>query len=494
MTSGNTLPIATDVVIVGAGFSGIAMAVRLLAEGRRDFVVLEKATRIGGTWRDNTYPGCACDVPSHLYSFSFAPNPEWSSTYSPQPEIWDYLEKVAREQGVMPHVRLGCELVEAAWEDGRRRWRVRTSGGELSARVLVVAAGPLSEPSIPDVKGLDRFQGTMFHSARWDHDHDLRGERVAVVGTGASAIQFVPEIQPLVAHLAVFQRTPAWILPHGIRPLTGFEHGLYRRVPPAQRAVRAAIAATRELLAIPLLQAGLQPLTRRLGRRLLGRQVADAELRRRLTPSYAPGCKRLLLSRSFYPAIQEPNAELVTSPIQELLADAILTEDGVQHPVDTIIFGTGFFVTDVPIADHLYDGAGVSLGERWAGSPQAHRGTAVAGYPNLYIMLGPNTGLGHTSVVLMAEAQAGYIIDALRTMDREGAAALDVRPEAQARWNEKVQRNMRGTVWTAGGCASWYLDRSGRNSTLWPGFAFAFRRALRRFDAQSYVELPPVAA
>ncbi len=475
-----------DVAIVGAGFSGIAMAVRLLRAERRDFVVLERAQRLGGTWRDNTYPGCACDVPSHLYSFSFAPNPDWSSTYSPQAEIWAYLERVAKQEGVVPHIRFGCELEGASWDARAGRWRLQTSAGPLSARVLIAAAGPLSEPVIPDLPGHDQFQGVSFHSARWDHSHQLEGRRVAVIGTGASAVQLVPEIQPRVERLYLFQRTPAWILPNRVRRLTAFEHALYRRVPLTQRLVRGAVAATREVFAIPLLRTSLQPLTRRLGRRLLERQVSDPELRRRLLPNYAPGCKRLVLSRRFYPAVQAPNVELVTDPIREVRERSIVTASGVAHQVDTIVYGTGFQVTEAPIAGRICDGSGRSLAEAWTGSPEAHRGSTVAGFPNLFLMLGPNTGLGHTSVVLMAESQTAYVLAALRELDRRQARVLEVRPEAQRAWNRRLERAMRGTVWTAGGCTSWYLDRNGRNSTLWPGFAFAFGRALRRFDAASY--------
>jgi cation diffusion facilitator CzcD-associated flavoprotein CzcO len=488
--SGAALPEEVDVAIVGAGFSGIAMAVRLRRAGRPDFLVLERSGSVGGTWRDNTYPGCACDVPSHLYSLAFAPNPDWSSTYSPQAEIWAYLERVAREQGVMPHVHFNCELRGASWDQTLQRWRLDTSKGAVVARVLVPAAGPLSAPSIPNLPGLETFQGTVFHSARWQHGHDLRGERVAVVGTVASAIQFVPEIQPKVGRLVLFQRTPAWIMPHRVRPLSDLERRLYRRVPALQRLVRRAIASVRELYAIPILRAGLQPYTRRLGLQLLERQVADPWLRRKLTPEYAPGCKRILLSRRFYPAIQRPNVELVTEAVREVRPHSVVSASGAEHEVDTIIFATGFHVTDSPMSKLVRGIDGHTLDETWAGSPQAHRGTTVSGFPNLFLLLGPNTGLGHTSVVLMAEAQAGYVLGALREMDRRHVQALNVRPEAQAAWNARVQQAMKGTVWTAGGCASWYLDRNGLNTALWPGFAFGYTRLMGRFDSRSY-DPPP---
>ena len=479
-----SLPASTDVAIVGAGFSGLAVAERLLRAGRTDFVLLERGPDLGGTWRDNSYPGCRCDVPSHLYSFASAPNADWSSTYSPQPEIWDYLRRFAHQRGIVPHIQSGCEVVSARWE--RDRWLLTTTRGELSARVLVAAGGPLSEPSIPDLPGLERFRGTTFHSAAWDHEHDLTGERVAVIGTGASAIQLIPEIQPRVARLLVFQRTPPWVLPHRLRPIGARERALYRRFPIVQRALRGALYWGRELYALPLVRVRLSGVIARLGRRHLERQVADPELRERLTPGYAPGCKRLLLSNDYYPALAQPNVEVLTGGIAEVRERSIVTRDGTEHAVDTIVFATGFHVTDPPIASRITGRAGRTLAETWDGSLQAHRGTTVAGFPNLFMMLGPNTGLGHTSVVLMAEAQARYLAAALDHMDRLGAAAIEPLPAAQARWNEEVQAAMRGTVWTAGGCASWYLDRKGRNTTLWPDFAFRYQRLLAHFDAEHY--------
>jgi cation diffusion facilitator CzcD-associated flavoprotein CzcO len=488
------LPAAVDIAVVGSGFSGLAMAVRLRQAGISDFVLLERAGDVGGTWRDNSYPGCACDVPSHLYSFSFAPNPDWSSTFSPQPEIWDYLRRVARDQGILPHVRYHTELESAAWDESRRRWQLRTSQGPLSARVLVSASGPLSEPSMPSLPGLEGFQGTVFHSATWKHQHALAGERVAVVGTGASSIQFLPRIQPLAGKLHLFQRTAPWIMPRRARPISRAEHALFRRVPAAQRLMRAAICWAREVYAIPLLNAGLAPITRMLGRANIRRHIADPELRRKLTPDYAPGCKRILISNDYLPALAEPNVEVVTDAIAEVRAHSIVTADGVEREVDTIIFGTGFHVTDFPIAHRIRGRDGRTLAETWDGSGQANRGTTVAGFPNLFLLLGPNTGLGHTSVVLMAEAQVAYVMKALRHMAAEELAAIDVRARAQAGWNAAIQRQMPDTVWVAGGCASWYLDRNGRNTSIWPSFTFRFRSRLRQFDAHNYEGLAQTPA
>jgi len=484
-------PPHVDVAIVGSGFSGIAMAVRMLRAGFGDFCLLERASEVGGTWRDNTYPGCACDVPSHLYSFSFAPNPEWSSTFSPQPEIRAYLRDVAERFGVTPRIRFDCEMTDAAWDEEHQRWQLGTTRGPLTARVLIAAPGPLAEPKLPPIPGLERFQGTVFHSARWEDGHDLSGERVAVVGTGASAIQFAPEIQPQVERLHVFQRTAAWVMPRRARPITRLERAVYRRFPAAQRAMRAGIYWARELYALPMLRVGLSRVTRRLATLHLRKQIADPELRRKLTPAYAPGCKRILISNDYYPTLAKPNVEVIDSGITEVRERSVIAADGSEREVDTIIFGTGFHVLDLPIAERIRGRDGRPMAEVFHGSPRAYHGTAIAGFPNFFFMLGPNTGLGHTSVVFMAEAQADYILDALQRMRVERIGAVDVEPGAQDAYNELIQSRMPGTVWTAGGCESWYLDSKGLNTSIWPDFTFRFKRELERFDLESYrVETP----
>ena len=488
--AGAGLPAETAVAIVGSGFSGLAMAAALKRAGRDDFIVLERARDVGGTWRDNTYPGCACDVPSHVYSFSFAPNPEWSSTFSPQPEIHAYLRKVASDEGILPHVRFGCEVEGADWDEAARCWRLQTSSGEIAAGAVVAGAGPLSEPSIPEIPGLRDFKGTLFHSATWDHDHDLDGERVAVIGTGASAIQFVPAIQPKVEKLHLYQRTAPWIMPRPDRPLSGLERQLYRRIPGAQRLMRDAIYWSREVFAIPMLNAALSPIIRVLTERHLRRSVPDPELRAKLTPDYAPGCKRILVSNDYLPSLGRENVEVLTDGIKEIREHSVIDSNGVEREVDTIILGTGFHVTDLPIAERVRDGEGRSLAAHWDGSLAALRGTTVAGFPNLFLLLGPNTGLGHNSVVYMAEAQVGYVLQALEHLDESGAGAIAPSAAAQREWNEGVQRRMQGTVWTSGGCESWYLDKHGRNTTLWPGFSFRFATATRRFDAGEYEAVP----
>jgi cation diffusion facilitator CzcD-associated flavoprotein CzcO len=473
--------------VVGAGFAGIGMAAALRRKAI-DFVVLERRTDIGGTWWDNSYPGCQCDVPSHLYSFSFALNPDWTRTYSPQPEIWDYLRRCVEGLGLLPYMRLGCEVTGASWDEQDQRWLIETSSGGLTADVVVSGNGALSEPSIPPIEGLDRFDGTVFHSAAWNHEHQLAGERVAVVGTGASAIQVVPRIQPEVSRLLLFQRTPAWILPHSDRPTTGFERRLYRRVPAAQRLVRAGVYWTRELVALGMTKrpALLRPV-RRAAVAHLRRQVTDPALREKLTPRYSPGCKRLLPSDDFYPSLNADNVEVVTEGIAEVRPLSIVTGDGEEHPVDTIILGTGFQVTNNPFAEKVHGRNGRSLAEAWAeGGAQAYLGTTVPGFPNLFLMTGPNTGIGHTSLVFMIESQIPYILGCLRAMEDRQAASVEVRKPVHEAFNAELQRKTVRTVWSTGGCSSWYMDEKGRNSTLWPDFTWKFRLRTRRFDTESY--------
>ncbi len=474
------------IAIVGAGFAGLGLAVRLREAGIEDFVVLERADEVGGTWQANTYPGCQCDVPSHLYSFSFAPNPSWSRTYSRQPEIWGYLRRVAAQHGLYPKIRFGHELTAASWDDERLRWSVQTTRGAWSAELLIDATGPLSHPQIPRIRGLRRFEGTIFHSAEWDHDHDLTGERVAVVGTGASAIQFVPQIADRVGQLHVFQRTAPWILPHGDRPTTRVERMLYRALPFTQKAVRAGVYWSRESMVggftkHPKLMGGAE----RIARAHLRRQVRDPELRRRLTPRFRLGCKRILLSNRWYPALARPNVELVSEAIRGIRGTTIELADGTEREVDTIILGTGFHVTDPPTAALVRGRDGRTLAERMAEGVQAYLGAAMSGMPNFFKLIGPNTGLGHSSMVFMIESQLRYVMDALRVVDEQGIAAFEVRPEAMAAYNEQIQSKMPGTVWMTG-CASWYLDADGNNRTLWPDYTFRFRHKTRRFDTRPY--------
>jgi cation diffusion facilitator CzcD-associated flavoprotein CzcO len=471
----------TEVLIVGAGFSGLGAAIALLEDGQPDFVVIERAESLGGTWRDNSYPGCACDIPSVLYSYSEEQNPDWTRAFAPQAEILDYLRAVAARHRLESRIRYGHELLAADYDEGRQLWEVRTSAGAFTARVLVSAVGALADPAVPALEGLERFRGRSFHSARWDHEHDLSGRKVAVIGTGASAIQFVPEIVDRVDRLTVFQRTPPWVMPRANPSIPSAWRRAFRRGPRLQRAAREAVFSLFETFHF-----GFQhPAAGRVaqGRALanLEHNVIDPALRAKLTPDYALGCKRVLGSDSWYPSLCRPNVEVVTDAITTVTEDGIVDAAGVHHEVDTIIFGTGFRVTDPPIADRVRGRGGRSLADSWQGSMQAHLGIAIHGFPNLVMLLGPNTGLGHNSVLLMIEAQLGYLRKLLRYRSSHGLATVEPTAEAQARFVADVDRGTRGSVWTAGGCVSWYLDRTGRNSTLWPDSVRAYRRRLSRF-------------
>jgi cation diffusion facilitator CzcD-associated flavoprotein CzcO len=427
-------------------------------------------------------------VPSHLYSFSFAPNPNWSRTYSPQAEIWEYLRSCVDRFGLRSSIRFNHEVVDAAWDVDEGRWVLETTSGRWTADFVVSANGGLSEPAIPHIPGLEDFQGTYFHSATWDHSHDLTGRKVAVVGTGASAIQFIPHIQPAVDRLHVFQRTPAWILPHTDRPTTERERRLYRRFPIVQKMVRTAIYMARELLVFGLAKNTklLRPLEQ-LGRRHLRAQVPDRELRKKLRPNFSPGCKRLLLSNDYLPAMAKKNVEVVTEGIAEIRPGSVVSSDGSEREVDTIIFATGFKVTDNPVKDRLRGREGHSLGKTWMETGlRAYLGTTVPGFPNLFMLSGPNTGIGHTSLLVMIEAQIRYVGECLKTMRERGLDIVEVREDATERFNDELQMKMGRTVWNSGGCQSWYLDELGRNTTLWPDFTWRFKLRTRRFEAADY--------
>ncbi|GAA0799457.1 flavin-containing monooxygenase [Spirilliplanes yamanashiensis] len=475
------------VAVVGTGFSGLGMAIRLRQEGITDFLVFERADEIGGTWRDNSYPGSACDVMSLLYSFSFAQNPNWRTTFGKQQEVLDYLRDCAERFGLAPHIRLGHELTGAAWDDAARRWRISTSQGDFTADVLVTGTGYLSDPAVPEIDGLSTFAGPVFHSSRWDHGADLTGKRIAVVGTGASAIQFVPKIQPDAAQLHVFQRTAAWVAPKGDKEISARQLWLRRRVPGYQNFRRNFNMWGREVLAFIMNSPKrAEKVLQGMASKHLAASVADEGLRAKLTPDYTAGCKRLLFSDTWYPAITAPNVDVVTDRITRVTPTSVVTADGTEREVDVVIFGTGFQATSRPVAHLLRGRDGRTLGEAWDTGMSAYRGTTVAGFPNLFMLLGPNTTLGHSSQTVMIEAQLAYVLDAVKQLDARGAASVEVRPEAQAAWNARLDDLLTGTVWNAGNCRSWYLDASGRNPSIWPTYTFRFRRETRRFDIAAY--------
>ncbi|HEX3691303.1 MAG TPA: NAD(P)/FAD-dependent oxidoreductase [Solirubrobacteraceae bacterium] len=479
------------IAIAGAGLAGLGMAIALRRDGIEDFVVLERADDLGGTWRDNSYPGCACDIASVLYSYSDEQNPGWSHAFARQPEIQAYIHDVAQTHDLAPHLRYGHEVLEASWDEDADRWQIRTTRGDFSAEILISAVGALADPSIPDLPGLDSFSGTVFHSARWNHDHDLTGRRVAVVGTGASAIQFVPEIQPAVGHLDLFQRTPPWVLPRGNPAIPARWRRRFARHPRVLGGLRRSVFSLYEAFHVGFRHPAVMKLAERRARAHIEREVPDPQLRAKLIPDYRLGCKRVLGSDTWYPALTRDNVDVITAGITRVTPDGIVDAEGTHHPADTIIFGTGFHVSDVPVSHRIRGRGGELLADRWQGSPRAHLGIGVSGYPNLFMLLGPNTGLGHNSVLLMIEAQIAYLRRALRYRREHGLATLEPTAEAQAAYVAAVDRGTQGSVWTAGGCESWYMDVTGRNSTLWPGSVRAYQRRLGRFEIGDYAAQLP---
>jgi len=488
--SGDSLAQAeTDVLIVGTGFAGLGMAIALQKAGMKSFRILERAQSVGGTWRDNHYPGCACDVQSHLYSFSFEQNPDWSRMFARQPEIKAYLEKCAQKYALEPHIEYGAEVIQARYDEAAQRWTVSTrSGKTYSARVLISGMGGLSTPVIPTLKGIENFKGERFHSAQWNHQYDLKGKRVAVIGTGASAIQFVPQIQPQVASLDLYQRTPPWIMHKPDRAISATEQKLFRKLPVLQKAMRSAIYLMLESRVFGfVINPGLMKLIEGQARKHIRNQVSDPELRAKLTPDFQFGCKRVLISNDYYPALTQKNVDVVTDGIREIRANSIVTADGQEREVDCIIYGTGFAAQDPMPKGAVFGRGGLDITDAWAQGPEAFKGTTVAGFPNFFMIVGPNTGLGHSSMVYMIESQVAYVLDAVKQMRANAWGAVDVKPARQQAFNEQLQKKLQRAIWSSGGCKSWYVNEQGRNTTLWPGFTFKFRSELKQFDAADYV-------
>ncbi len=478
----------TDVLIVGAGFAGLAMAVRLAEAGFDDVLVIEKGSDVGGTWRENIYPGCACDVPSHLYSLSFAQKADWSRMYPGQPELFEYVKAVAGKYDLRRKIKFGTAMRAAAWDEAASGWRVTTDGGVITARVLVSAVGGLHVPAVPDLPGLARFEGPKFHSAQWDSSVDLAGKRVAVVGTGASAIQFVPQIAPLVARLDVYQRTPAWVIPKPDRAFAPWETMLLR-IAPLRAAFRRWLFGVHELRVLAFMgNKRALALGTRLARGHLEKSITDPVLRAKLTPDYQLGCKRIMLSNDYYPALQRNNVALITEGIAEVRAHSIVDKAGIERAADMIVFGTGFEVTTAYRHLKLTGLGGSDLGALWdTTGMKAYQGITVSGFPNYFMLMGPHTGLGHNSVVIMIEAQVGYIVDALKKMRAEGIAAVDVDAAVQARFIERLEAKLQGTVWQDGGCQSWYKDAHGKVTAVWPGSAAAYVKAVKTADLRDYL-------
>ncbi|MGD9863770.1 MAG: flavin-containing monooxygenase [Pseudodonghicola sp.] len=485
-----THDIRSEILIAGAGFSGLIMALEARRQGFSDIVILEKADDIGGTWRDNSYPGVACDIPSHLYSMARHPNPDWSRSYAPGAEIWDYLKAVARDQGLYDLCRFDQALKTARWDGAL--WRVETDRGDrFAAPVLVMALGALHVPLIPKIPGADSFAGPAFHSARWDHSVDPAGKRVAVVGTGASAIQFVPELARTAAHVTVFQRTPTYVLPRADRPIAPWVRALHRYLP-ATRALRRRWLYTAYELRHAVFRGRPRAvhMTTRMWRRALEKAIDDPALRADLTPPYRIGCKRILSSNDWYPTLARDNVTVIASGVARIEGDRLIAEDGRTAQADMLVWGTGFHVTDALRGLRITGSGGRSLARAWVRGMQAHLGVGVAGFPNLFFLLGPHSGLGHNSVVLMIEAQAQHIARLLAAMRARGLAAVEPRPEAQQAFVAEMEARLAATVWQTGGCTSWYQDGAGRNPTLWPGTAGEYRKRMARAGAEQYRAAP----
>lgn len=485
-----TLANPASVLIVGAGFAGLGTAIRLQRAGVRDIVIVERGDEVGGTWRDNQYPGAACDIPSNLYSYSFAQNPNWTRGFSGAPEILDYIRGLADHNGLRALIRFRHNVTALDFDEWRGLWRVGIHDDEpLWARAVVMAQGPLSNASFPAISGVDTFAGEKIHSARWDHDYDFKGKRVAVIGTGASAVQIVPELVDQVAKLKVFQRTPNWIIPRPDFATPAWSRFLFKRLPTTQTAFREALFWLHESMALGVVWT--TPLTgvlERMGRLFLRHQVKDRWMRRQLTPDYRFGCKRVLISNDYLPALQKPNCELITWPIVRIVPKGIRTAEGLEHEVDCIVFATGFDVAKTGAPFPVTGRGGRRLDDDWARGSQAYKSVSVNGYPNLFMTFGPNSGPGHNSALVYMEAQIDYIVEGVQSLLKRNLRVLDVQARVQRRFNRGLQRRLARTNWNSG-CKSWYLTADGYNATMYPGLATQFRHQMQRFDMKDYEAL-----
>jgi cation diffusion facilitator CzcD-associated flavoprotein CzcO len=474
-----------NVAVIGSGFGGLGAAIRLRQAGVTNVAIFERANDLGGTWRDNTYPGCRCDVASNLYSFSFAPNPTWTNTYSYQPEIWGYLQNVADEYQLRSLIKYDHDVLEVSFNESTKQWRLTTSQGDYDARCVILATGGLAEPRLPAIEGLDTFDGPIMHTARWDGAVELSGKRVGVIGTGASAIQTVPNIAPIVSTLEVFQRTPSWILPHLGHPVIERTKRIFTTLPLVQRLVRAWGYWRRELMVLGFVK-DLRRMTKAetMSREHLERQIRDESLREKLTPLYRLGCKRVLISNDFYPALARDNVTLVTDAITSIEAKGVRTSDGTLHECDVLIMATGFFVTNNPMATKVHGANGGRLSDAYHGDLDNYKGTTFPDFPNFFMLGGPNTALGHSSIIFMLESQLNYVTKAVRVA-LDDDALIEPKAHIAARWTRELQAKLPGTVWDTG-CSSWYLNDAGVNTTIWPDFTFKFRSATRHFDARDH--------
>ena len=475
-----------DTFIVGAGLSGIAAAIRLDQVNYTNYKIIEKATRVGGTWRENTYPGCGCDVPSALYSYSFAPSAKWSHLFARQPEILSYLEEVSDKFNVSSKIEFGTELLNAAWDSQRNLWVMETNKGQYLSRTVVFATGPITEAQIPKLEGLETFKGEMFHSAKWNHDYDLTGKRIAVIGTGASAIQFVPQIQPKAEALYVFQRTAPWVVPKPDTDLGDISKKLIAKYPLIQKTWRQAVVHSLNAINFGLRNPAVLKPVGELAKLILRFQIEDPELRKNVTPNFTIGCKRLLFANNYYPALQQPNTKLIPQGLVKVEGNTVIAANGERHEVDVIIWGTGFEVSHPPIGKRVQNEQGQILHELWkSSSPEAYLGTSLENVPNAFLVLGPNV-LVYDSFIGLVEAQLDYIVDGLLKIRDQGIAKLNIKPDVIKKHNALVQKHLKGTVFNAGGCKSYYLDANGRNFAAWPWSLKKLKQRLKRMDLNDY--------
>lgn len=481
-----------SVIIIGTGFGGLCMAIQLRNAGISDFTMLEKAPGVGGTWRDNTYPGAACDVQSHLYSFSFEPKHDWSRKFGLQPEILGYMQHCVEKYGLAKHIRFNKEVATAAFDETTNTWTVTTTDGEsLTADIVVTATGQLNQPAWPNIPGMDAFGGKLFHSARWDHDYNLNGKSVGVIGTGASAIQFVPDIVPRVKSLSLFQRSAAWVLPKPDRPFYRWEQSLFQKIPAWDRLYRYLIYWKNESRALAFTRFNsLLEIFAWQAKRFAKGQVRDPKKLRHLIPDYRIGCKRILISNDWYPAVDQPHVDLVTRGIERVVEDGVVTTDGTLHRLDALIVGTGFAASEFLSPMEIAGRNGVPLNQAWAHGSEAYKGITVSGFPNLFMLYGPNTNLAHNSIVYMLESQVQYVLSCIRTLQAEPGVAMDVKPDRLRDFSTTVQEKLKTSVWESG-CHSWYLDKNGKNTVNWPGFTFSYRNATRQVNPDDYEFIRP---
>ena len=487
MTTNSPAAAPLRVLIIGAGFAGVGLAIQLRKRGIDDFLVLEKAASVGGTWRDNHYPGAACDVPSHLYSYSFEPKTDWSRKFAPQAEIVAYIQHCVDKHQLAGKIRCNTEVASAEFEQASGLWRVIGKDGEhYLAQALVSACGQLNQPAYPRIPGLESFAGEAFHSARWNHAYDLAGKRVAVIGTGASAIQFVPEIVPKVQHLTLFQRSAAYVISKPDRAYKRWELALLRRWPWLQQIDRGLKYVQHEVRALAFIHFPvLMKLFQFSFQRHLAAAIADPELQRQLQPDYPLGCKRILISNNYFPALAQGNVEIVNQAIQSITPHGVVTADGREHPVDALIYGTGFAATDFLAPMQIKGLGGVELNQAWRDGAEAYKGISVNGFPNLFLLYGPNTNLGHNSILYMLESQFAYVLNCLDALQQQGLRYMDVKPQVQQRFNQHLQQVIRHSIWEQG-CTSWYKNAAGKNTNNWPGFTFTYRQQTRHLELADY--------